>query len=103
MKYLKGTHRSHISGSRFLASAAKRGIIDKLQDEAERMDTVIQNTKEAVIRWGFKNGKISVIEDSNQEVSFLVSPNITSRGITVNDIAIVYCKIVMEAENAKPI
>jgi len=41
MKHIKGTHRSHISGKggrRFIKSAAKRGIIDRLREEAENLD-----------------------------------------------------------------
>lgn len=41
MKHLRGTHRSHVSGKggrRFIKSAARRGIIDKLREEAEYLD-----------------------------------------------------------------
>jgi len=38
MKHPRGSHRSHISGSRWVKSAAKRGIIDKLRDRAEYLN-----------------------------------------------------------------
>lgn len=44
MRHPKGTHRSHISGKRFIKSAAKRGIIDKLRDEAERLNSRLKNS-----------------------------------------------------------
>lgn len=38
MKHIRGTHRSHVSGRRFIKSAAKRGITDRLREEAERLN-----------------------------------------------------------------
>ena len=38
MKHAKGTHRSHVSASRFTRSAAKRGILDKVAKNIEKLN-----------------------------------------------------------------
>ena len=44
MKHIRGTHRSHVSGRRFIKSAAKRGITDRLREEAERLNDSLKNS-----------------------------------------------------------